>query len=112
MPNATSHAPEGESNTLPLQAAQQVAQDLLRLQDVILKHEGATRLSARGLGVLTYALCCPDDPLTLSGLAHVFSEGRDAMAAAREELVGLGLLERVEVRDGGLRRIRHQVVAR
>ena len=112
MSDATSHAPEGESNTLPPQVAQAIAQDLLRLQDVILKHEGAERLSARALGVLAYALCCPADPLTLSRLAYVFSEGRDAVASAREELVGLGLLERVEDRDGGLRRIRHQVVAR
>lgn len=68
----------------------------------------ATGMSARAWGVYCYLLSKPDGWETrIHDLVGVFKEGRDALTAARDELVALGYLRRVEEHDSGLLRIRY-----
>ena len=73
-------------------------------QFAIISHEiyRNPNISARAKGVHGYAMtCAPTWEFSLRGLAHMFKEGRDAIASALAELEEHGYLTRTKITQNG-----------
>jgi hypothetical protein len=62
-------------------------------------------VSARAWGIYCHAMASPDRLFTVSGLVPVFTEGRDALTTAAQELVDAGLAQRKRWQEGNLVRV-------
>lgn len=62
-------------------------------------------LSARAWGVYCYAMTLPDRTFSVAKITEVFTEGRDALATAVDQLIDNGMVERRKGRNGNLVRV-------
>ena len=59
-------------------------------------------VSARAWGLYCHAMASPDRSFSVASVVPIFTEGRDALTTAAQELVDAGLAKRERWREGNL----------